>query len=76
MNHQGGNIVIDPYRPDPQHNKEPVQPVSVDGLGTFCGCEQCVEARQLWADSQSPLAGFFDPNDSEDMLWQDIGGGG
>lgn len=59
--------MIDPYKPDPAHSKNPVKPVTLPGTDiTMCGCDPCVNARQDWTDRQPPLLAELDPNDGED----------
>ena len=58
--------MIYPYEPNPTHKKNPTKPVSIDGIGTFCGCDDCTTARNRWAEAQEPLLTELDPNDGED----------
>ena len=58
--------MIYPYEPDPTHKKNPVIPISIDGIGTFCGCDGCTEARNRWAEAQEPLLTDLDSRDAED----------
>ncbi len=63
------------------HAENPLVPVTVEGLGTMCGCPDCVSARQEYANRNcEPLIEELDSRDEADFDhdpdWHDIGGEG
>jgi hypothetical protein len=58
--------MIDPYGLNPEHTRQPVLPIFLDGKLLGCGCDACVLVRQAWTDAQPPLIGELDERDSED----------
>jgi hypothetical protein len=67
---------MDKEMDNPTHRKNPTHPVTLEGVGTFCNCDECHNARQTWANNSEPMIDDLPQNDMEDDLWQDIGGEG
>jgi hypothetical protein len=54
------------------HSAQPVQPLEVEGIGTFCGCDDCVRIREEITASKPPLLAELNTLDAEDKLdWHD-----